>query len=90
MPTKKSLASSSIFNMRSQGGSGGGNESTASISMGMDTRRALSLVNAAQYIVDQRKQRVDQVKRGYRGNAIFDHTMEDIAKALEHKIGKRN
>lgn len=30
------------------------------------------------------------MKRGYLGNEIFDHTMDDITRVLEHKISMRN
>ena len=40
--------------------------------------------------MDNRKKRVDAVKRGYKDNEIFDHTMTDILKVLNHKLGKRN
>jgi len=47
-------------------------------------------VTAAFTIMDNRKKRVDAVKRGYKDNEIFDHTMTDILKVLNHKLGKRN
>ena len=47
-------------------------------------------MSAAYTIIDDRKNRVDAVKRGYKGNAVFDHTMMDILKVLDHKLPKRN
>jgi hypothetical protein len=65
------------------------NESTQSMAT-YENKRALSLVSAAYTIIDERKNRVDAVKRGYKGNSVFDHTMVDILKVLEHKIPKRS
>ena len=53
-------------------------------------QRTTSLVSAACTIMDNRKKRVDAVKRGYKDNDIFDHTMTDILKVLNHKLSKRN
>ena len=83
--SKKSMGSNSVLHNKTMGT----NYSAQSITNDTN-QRATSLVTAAFTIMDNRKKRVDAVKRGYKDNEIFDHTMTDILKVLNHKLGKRN
>ena len=58
-----------------------GNESMGSI--GGEHKRATSLT-----MENIRKRQQDSIKTGYRSNLIFEHTIADIIKLLEHKLGK--
>ena len=41
-------------------------------------------------ILDDRKKAIENVRKGYKSNEIFSHTMQDISKVLKHKLRKQN
>ena len=53
------------------------------VSIGGEHKRSTSLT-----IADVRKRQLNSIKTGYRSNLIFEHTIADIIKVLEHKLGK--
>ena len=61
----------------------GGNESMGSIRASGDQKRAVSLSIRA-----LKDREVQDVKKGYRSNLLFEHTIADIIRVLEHKLGK--
>lgn len=58
-----------------------GNESMGSF--GMDQKRSMSLT-----IKELKQKQVKDVRNGYSSNLLFEHTIADIIKILEHKLGK--
>ena len=51
-------------------------------------RRAISLNTAANKVVIDRKKQVSEVRAGYKSSAVFEHTVADIIRVLEHKLGR--
>ena len=45
------------------------------------------MVSAATNIMDERKRMIKDVASGYRSNKFFEHTVNDILKVLDFKIG---
>lgn len=78
--SKKSFQSGSVVNMNNQR-TIGGNSSVGSIGA-QDHKRNVSLS-----IKELREKQVQDVKKGYRSNLLFEHTITDIIKLLEHKLG---
>ena len=44
--------------------------------------------NVSLSIKEERERQVQDVKKGYRSNLVFEHTIADIIKVMEHKLGK--
>ena len=64
-------------------------QSATSLKSFKEHTKALSIVSAASKIMENRKKQVSDIKRGFRTkNPIFQHTIEDINKALEQKLNK--
>ena len=80
--SKKSFQSGSVANMNNNHRTIGGNSSVGSIGA-QDHKRNVSLS-----IKELRERQVQDVKKGYRSNMVFEHTITDIIKVLEHKLGK--
>ena len=64
-------------------------QSATSLKSFKEHTKALSIVSAASNIMENRKKQVSDIKRGFRtDNTIFQHTIEDINRALEQKLNK--
>jgi len=62
-------------------------ESVASMK---DKQRAMSLVSAANKMLEERQRQVRAVHEGYRSSKVFEHTIGDIMRVLDHKVPLRN
>ena len=51
-------------------------------------RRAISLNTSANKVVVDRQRQVSEVRAGYKSNAVFQHTIADVIKVLEHKLAR--
>ena len=55
----------------------------------IDHRRALSIANSANNTLEKKKKKIDAVKKGYLSSTLFEHTIADVMRVLEHKLNKR-
>ena len=62
----------------------------SSIDSNAGERRAVSLATATMNIVEERKRQIQDVKRGYKSTQIFRHTINDIVKVLDQKLGRKD
>ena len=61
----------------------------SSIDSNVGERRAVSLATATMNIVEERKRQIQDVKRGFQSTKIFRHTINDIVKVLDQKLGRK-
>ena len=54
-----------------------------------ENKRAISLMNPALSMMEERKRQVKAVRDGYQSNKMFDHTIQDVMRVMDHKIDKR-
>ena len=55
-----------------------------------ENKRTKSLMKPASNVLDERYRQVKAVRDGYLSKKMFEHTIQDVMKVMDHKIAKRN